>query len=95
MQYRERCGEKLGPNSPSIREQFDRDSLLKVRNPKPVPLRFYMTLSIKPESHREHLVEGQRQGKSRKEIPLAHGFRRFFNTALMNADVHPSIIDRR
>jgi hypothetical protein len=95
MQYRERCGEKLGPNSPIIREQFDRDNLLKVRNPKPVPLRtirtiLYDTLNKAGVTQREHLVEGQRQGKSRKEISLAHGFRRFFNTALMNADLHPS-----
>jgi hypothetical protein len=84
MQYRERCGEKLGPNSPIIREQFDRDNLLKVRNPKPVPLRtirtiLYDTLNKAGVTQREHLVEGQRQGKSRKEIPLAHGFRRFFS----------------
>jgi hypothetical protein len=26
----------------------------------------------------------------KNDIPMAHGFRRFFNTALMNADVHPS-----
>lgn len=95
MQYRERCGEKLGPNSPIIREQFDRENLLKVRNPKPVSLQtirtiLYDTLNKAGVTQREHLVKGQRQGKSRKEIPLAHGFRRFFNTALMNADVHPS-----
>jgi hypothetical protein len=25
-----------------------------------------------------------------KDIPLIHGFRKFFNTTLMNADVHPT-----
>ena len=37
-----------------------------------------------------HLMENQTTGKSRNEIPLAHGFRKFFHTALMNADVNPS-----
>ena len=36
------------------------------------------------------MTENQSRGKTRKEIPLNHGFRKFFNTALMNADVHPS-----
>lgn len=29
--------------------------------------------------------------RNRKDVPLIHGFRKFFNTALMNADVHPVI----
>jgi hypothetical protein len=36
------------------------------------------------------MTEGMPIGQHRKQIPMAHGFRRFFNTALMNADVHPS-----
>lgn len=37
-----------------------------------------------------HIKENQTQGQTRKEIPLIHGFRKFFNTAPMNSDVHPS-----
>jgi integrase len=39
---------------------------------------------------RDHMTENQTRGQARKEIPLNHGFRKFFNTALMNADIHPS-----
>jgi integrase len=93
LAYRVRCGEKLNPNSPIIREQFERNDLLKVRNPRPISLLtirslIYETLLKAGITQRDHLIEGQRH--ARKEIPLAHGFRRFFNTALMNADVHPS-----
>lgn len=35
-------------------------------------------------------MKAQAPGKVKKEIPMAHGFRKFFNTALMNSDVHPS-----
>jgi len=95
MQYRGRSGEKITPESPIIREQFDRDDSLKVRNPRPIPLLtirtlLYDTMIKAGITQRQHLTEGQTTGKSRKEIPMAHGFRRFFNTALMNADVHPS-----
>ena len=32
--YRERSGEKLDPNSPLVREQFDSTDLICVKNPK-------------------------------------------------------------
>jgi len=32
--YRERSGEKLGPSSPLVREQFDPTDLIRVKNPK-------------------------------------------------------------
>jgi integrase len=86
---------KIRTKYPIIREQFDREDLLKIRNPIQITMRglrtlLYRTLNKAGITQREHLIEGQTQGKSRKDIPFAHGFRRFFNTALMNADVHPS-----
>ena len=50
MQYRERCGEKIAPNSPIIREQFERDDLLKVRNPRPIKL-----VTIRTQSSQNNL----------------------------------------
>ena len=38
LAYRERCYEKIGPESPLIREQFDRDNPDKARNPRHVSL---------------------------------------------------------
>jgi integrase len=95
MQYRERCGEKLGPESPTIREQFDREDSLKARYPKAMKLHNLWslvneTITKAGVRERERMTEGMPTGQHRKQIPMAHGFRRFFNTALMNADVHPS-----
>jgi integrase len=95
MQYRERCGEKLGPESPIIREQFDRKDSLKARYPKAMKLHNLWslvneTITTAGVRVRERITEGMPIGQHRKQIPMAHGFRRFFNTALMNADVHPS-----
>ena len=95
MQYRERCGEKLRPDSPLIREQFARHDTLKVRHPYPTNLGNMVSLVAETLikagiRQRDHMTENQSRGKTRKEIPLNHGFRKFFNTALMNADVHPS-----
>jgi uncharacterized membrane protein YheB (UPF0754 family) len=95
LQYRERCGEKLTPDSPLIREQFARHDGLKVRHPYPTNLGNMVSLVAETLfkagiRHRDHMTENQTKGKARKEIPLNHGFRKFFNKALMNADVHPS-----
>ena len=95
LQYRERCGEKLNPDSPLIREQFARHDTLKVRHPYPTNLGNMVglvaeTLIKAGIRQRDYMTENQTRGKARKEIPLNHGFRKFFNTALMNADVHPS-----
>lgn len=95
LQYRERCGEKLGPESPIIREQFDREDSLKARYPKAMKLHNLWslvneTITKAGVRERERMTEGMPIGQHRKQIPMAHGFRRFFNTALMNADVHPS-----
>ena len=38
IQYRERCYENVGPESPLIREQFDRDNPDKARNPRHMSL---------------------------------------------------------
>jgi integrase len=95
LEYRTRSGEKLGADSPLIREQFEREDTLKVRHPKTVSrssMGSLLTETLIKAGLRQlrHLMENQTTGKSTNEIPLAHGFRKFFNTALMNADVHPS-----
>jgi hypothetical protein len=38
----------------------------------------------------DHVSDLSKRSKTRKSVPIIHGFRKFFNTALMNADVHPS-----
>ena len=76
-----------------MREQFERDDTLKVRHPKARSglVSLLTDMLIKAGVRQlQHLIESQTIGRSRKEIPLNRGFRKLFNTALMNADVHPT-----
>jgi len=93
LQYRQRSGEKLTDDSPLIREQFNQDEPFKAKHARSVA---YQTIQ---KILKEKLVQsgvrtvvhtGESPGaRIRKDVPLTHGFRKFFNTALMNADVHP------
>jgi integrase len=94
LEYRQRCGEELKSDSPLIREQFDASDSFRVKNPK------HITLNTISKTLRQKIIQaGLRNidhasnmegSKYRKDIPLIHGFRKFFNTALMNADVNLS-----
>ncbi|MGC1928086.1 MAG: hypothetical protein WA667_03875 [Candidatus Nitrosopolaris sp.] len=100
LSYRTRCGEIITPDSPLIREQFDMSDSFQVKHPKPIQLvtiqknlrQKLIQAGVRKEEHApdnnsEH--EGAKV-QFRKEVPLIHGFRKFFNTSLMNSDVHPS-----
>lgn len=92
--YRERCYEKIGPESPLIREQFDRDNPDKARNPKNVSLdmlgflirELLIAAGIRTV---EHLTETKTNGRLRKEVMTSHGFRKFATTNMIRAKVNP------
>ena len=98
--YRQKSGEVMKPNSPLIREQFDLQDSFKVMNgAKAIDIKTISKIvrqkAVQSEIREIQYVgtgEGNMAlaGKVRKDVPLMHGFRKFFNTALMNADVHPS-----
>jgi hypothetical protein len=68
LSYRERSGEKIAPRQVLL------GTISKILSEK------LIQAGIREV---EHIKENQTQGQSRKEIPLIHGFRKFFNTALM------------
>ena len=97
LNYRKRCGEKLTPKSPLFRDQFNRSDPDSIRNPQPIKLRALewlvsqtiqksglRTVERQTELHNEH-------GKIRKNVRLTAGFRKFFDTQLIYADVKPAI----
>ena len=92
--YRERCYEKVRPESPLIREQFDRDNPDKARSPRLLPLN---TLSVLLRKllivagirSIEHLTETKTNGRLRKEVKASHGFRKFVTTNMIRAKVNP------
>lgn len=90
-----RYGETLYPNSPLIREQFNTADSFKVKHPKPVSWQTIFKILREKFMQSgigtiEHAEKGVPTVKMRKDVPLIHSFRKFFNTALMNADVHPN-----
>jgi len=99
LDYRERSGEKLSDESPLIREQFNPDEPFKAKHAKPIATQTIHKILTKKlvQSGIRTTVHTGNDGRSgarmeiRKDVPVIHGFRKFFNTALMNADVHPAM----
>jgi integrase len=93
LQYRERCYEKITPDSPLIREKFNKSDPVKCRDPKHVPLN---TLNVlmrnllidsgvqKPE----HITESITNGKIKKDVMRAHGFRKFVETNMIRSKIN-------
>ena len=79
LDMRSRYGEKLQENSFLIREQFD------VRNPGKPKQTVANTLFGKLRDL------SKRSGIRTKELPICHGFRKFFTTQLINSKVNPEI----
>lgn len=93
LNMRSRYGEKLKPESYLIREQFDvRDpfSISKCRQIKPKTISKKL-IDLAERSlirEKEVLVDGgKKRSEIRKEVPIAHGFRKFFTSQLIEADL--------
>jgi integrase len=97
FEYRQRCGEDLTPNSPLIREQFDKNDEFQTRHPRKVSvatcgrnlMNSLLTAGLytrvcQTESHRTIGVE-------RKEVARANGFRKYMNTNFVRAKINPFV----
>lgn len=83
LAYRKRCGERIGPDSPFIRNQFDRTKQKDAENSKPISkhgLQVIVYFLLVDSGLRERSVESN--AFKRKEIMMVHGFRKFFSTEL-------------
>ena len=96
LDYRTRSGEKLNPESPLIRKQFDINDLEQVqKQSEPIALG---TLNVILDHHLQRCglrtvnhVESSENNGNRKSVARAHGFRKFFTTQLINSKVNPEI----
>ncbi len=94
LEMRERYGEKLDEHSFLIREQFDIRDPFAIRKPvaiKPISLSNKIR-DIVIRAGLRSVGEPDpdpdiKAGSIRKEVPIAHGFRKFFTTQLVEADV--------
>jgi integrase len=112
LSYRQRCGEKLSfdqyfgkwepSNAPLIRQQFDVNDLLQVRNPQPMDLnaiRKVLTRHLVKVGLRtvEHPTAPKSTKRVRKSVSLANGFRKFaisnFIKAQLNHEIRELLVD--
>jgi|ERR687897_3934239 integrase len=89
LQYRTKNGESLTKDSFLIREQFDITDLEQIRKGKDISIDgiesfLYIIL-------RKSGVRSVNHNRDRKEVVLAHGFRKFFTTQCINSKLNPEI----
>jgi integrase len=94
LKMRQQYGEKLNTNSFLIREQFDvRDqfAISKCRETKSSTLaRKLVDLSERSGIRKKEdqvIIENKKRAEIRKDLPIAHGFRKFFTNKLIEAGV--------
>ena len=95
LEYRKRCGEVLGPESPLIREDFDMDDPFRINKPQHIKVgSIKSTLQIHAVKAGLREVEASKNNKrTRKKVPLCNGFRRFADTMMLNSKMNPVIKD--
>jgi len=98
LEYRKRYNEKLDPESPLIREQFNRKDSLLIRHPK--PLRYHNLAYIISDilvkagiQTIEHVTESKLNGRIRKDVMRAHGFRKLTETSFIRSKVNAEARD--
>jgi hypothetical protein len=89
-------GERISPDSPVFREQFDIKDLLAARRPKKLTAKYLGDLLNETLQRAgifavTHMTEGQKAGRIRNSVPRAHGFRKFFETNLIRSKVQEPI----
>jgi integrase len=93
LEFRERCGEKITPNSPLFRKDFDTDFHEQARNDIQLWTKFSIFQAIRKLAILNGLVVVDHVNpNNRKDVKLSHGFRKFFETMLVNTNIHETII---
>lgn len=95
LEFRKRCGEKINPESPLFRKDFDTEDGGDART----NVQLWTVPAIKGSIHRLMVMIGLRiedhvNHANRKEVKLSHGFRKFFETQLINSSVKESVVKK-
>jgi integrase len=94
-QYREKNGETIKPTSPLFRNDFDMNSMERIRkNSKPMVSQTLKTI-LYARLRKVGLIEKSdrevRDHQLRHAVPLSHGFRKFWMNQAVNAKLNPEI----
>ena len=88
LEYRQRYGEKLTPESPLIREDFSTAGNIR-QKPRHITSSTITTILIdKLNKIGIREVDHVKGCRSRKSVKIIHGFRKFFETQLLQSDVN-------
>jgi integrase len=92
--FRERCGEVIGPDSQLLRKDFNSEDSFDAKN-NVQPLK---KASIRRDMHIHLVKAGLRtvdhsNPYNRKEVKANHGFRKWYDTRLIKAGIHPNDIE--
>jgi integrase len=85
LDWRQRLGEQLKPNSPLLRISFD--AVTQPNVPKPVSI-YVVNSRVRALLERTGVRPAQ-ETYQRTELMLSHGFRKFFKTTCINAGMNP------
>jgi len=96
LDMRSTYGENINSESFLIREQFDIREQFAIRKPRQITHRSleWKLINLAERSgirKREHQTESKRFSSIRKDVAIAHGFRKFFTTQLINSKVNSEI----
>jgi integrase len=83
LDMRKRYGEKINPNSPLIREQFDIRNPITIKSPKTVNS-VGLQWILRDLAYRYNVISG-------RDVPVAHGFRYFWMTQAVNCEINAEI----
>jgi integrase len=94
LKFRERCGEKVTDKSPLFRKDFDTDFHEQARNDIEVCTMHSIAVAVRRELIKNGLitVDHVNPRTTRKDVKQSHGFRKFFETMLVNSGIHETII---
>lgn len=90
LDMRSRYGEKLTDSSYLIREQFDIRDQFAIRSPKQVTHKL-IQWKLMSLAEKSGIRKRGSDKSSRHDIMIAHGFRKFFTTQLVNSKINPEI----
>ena len=94
LEFRTRCGEKINENSPLFRRDFDSNFIEQAR--KDVHPWTYDAIhrALHELLVSTGLIVVDHTRYKRNKVKMAHGFRSFFETQLVNAKIHDVIIKK-
>jgi integrase len=97
LDWRKRLGERLTPDSPLFRLEFEtKFGASAPARPMTKVAVFEMIKKIRIESglmQVQHLTESIKSGRPRSDVKTLHGFRKYFSTTLETEGINPVYID--